>query len=186
MTCKDFLRSFSDYRDGLVPEPSLRDVEAHMEACPTCRQYARVVEAGMKVLRSEPPMELAEDFDQRLRHRLYHVDEEVALLGHANSGATALAVLSIALVLTAVAWSPMLRPSAPMVELAPIVVSDPPAPLRLRPARAYPFGPSRTRVPRERARGLWDDAHTLLFEYSPISQRYRERTPLRRAGLDQD
>ena len=33
---------------------------------------------------------------------------------------------------------------------------------------------------------LWDDAHALLFEYSPLSQRYRQRALLRRAGLNED
>ena len=41
-------------------------------------------------------------------------------------------------------------------------------------------------IERYAQRGLWDDAHVLLYEYSPLSQRYPQRGRVRRAGTDQD
>ena len=188
MTCKQFFRVFSDYHDGVAPDDVVRRVEAHMSACASCRQYERVVSEGVAVLRGEGDVEVPADFDARLRHRLFHVDEEDALLNHANSGATALAVLSIALVLTAVAWSPMLRPGVPQVELSPLVVSTPPQPTRFRPnVVAFPFPPSAVRpVQSARMAGLWDDAPELLFEYSRLSERYRQRARARQTEFEPD
>ena len=130
MECKSFLEGFTDYRDGVASESFRTAAEEHLDACPECRRYQRVVERGLQVLKRER-LEIPDDFRPRLRHRLFHVDDEVALQRHANSGATGFAVLGIAMVLTAAAWSPLLRPPAPTVELSPIVVSRPPAPLRI-------------------------------------------------------
>lgn len=181
MTCERFLEGFTEYRDGVAPEGFRREADAHLEACPDCRHYLHVVERGLEVLRREEALEVPEDFQPRLRHRLYHVDDEVVLHRHVNSGATGLAVLGIALVLTAVAWSPILRPPAPVVELSPIVVSRPPAALRLQPVRAVLDDGTTGSAWRDP--DLWDDAHSLLFQYSELSQRYRQRALLRRAGL---
>lgn len=183
MTCDRFLEAFTDLRDGRATPDLRRQAEAHLEACADCRHYRRVVDRGLEVLKGEEPLDVPEDFGPRLRHRLYHVDDEKALHRHVNSGATGTAVLGIALVLAAVAWSPVLRPAEPTVELSPIVVSRPPSPLGLRPVgRAMelrPMSASRT------SRDLWDDAHSLLFQYSPVSERYRQRA-LVRTGVDDD
>jgi len=184
MTCESFLEGFTDYRDGIAPASVRQEAEAHLQGCPDCRRYEAVVERGLEVLRSQRPLTLPEDFRPRLRHRLFHVDDEAALVRHASSGATALSVLGVAVVLSAVAWSPLLNPGSPTVELSPIVVSRPPAPLRLRPASLaldeIPLGGGGSEA------DLWDDAHALLFQYSPLSQRYRQRALLRRAGLNED
>lgn len=183
MTCERFLEGFSEYRDG-VATPAFREAaEAHLRSCPDCRHYTRVVERGLEVLRRQGPVEVPDDFRPRLRHRLYHVDDEAALHRHVTSASTGLSVLGIAVLLTALAWSPLLRPRAPVVELAPIVVSRPPAPLRLQPAfmRAGDPGP----VSRASQADLWTDAHTLLYQYSALSQSSRQRA-LRRTGLNED
>lgn len=183
MTCSEFVDRFTDYLDGEGSAEFRRRAEAHLESCCECGRYRQVMTRGADVLRSLPEAQLPEDFQPRLQHRLYRVDDEIALNAHTASGTTVLTVLGMSVLLTALAWSPALRPTAPVVELPPIVVSDPP--VRLRPVNALPMGmrilwPSfgLTKA------GLWDDAQALLYEYSPLQQRYRERTPLRRAGLD--
>jgi hypothetical protein len=130
-----------------------------------------------------PAPDVREDFVPRLQHRLYHVDEEVALRRDASSGTSALAVLGVALVLTAVAWSPTFRQGAPVVELAPIVVSRPPA--SVRPAT---FSALSTRRPFDGVTdaGLWGDAHAILFEYSRLARRYGQGSVFRQAGLQED
>ncbi len=186
MNCKEFYRVFSEYHDGVASDDVASSVEAHLTSCASCAAYGRVIAEGVSVLRGQGDVEVTEDFQARLHHRLLHVDEEDALLSHSNSGATAVAVLSIALVLTAVAWSPMLRPGLPQVELSPLVVSAPPPRVRARPVNAFSVQPGRTSVPVARNAGLWDDAHQLLFEYSRLSQRYRQRALARQAGFEPD
>jgi anti-sigma factor RsiW len=183
MTCSDFVEHFTDFLDGEGPEDFRMDAEAHLESCERCRRYHQVMMRGGEVLRALPQAQVPEDFEPRLQHRLYHVDDEVALSAHTASGATALTVLGMSMLLTVLAWSPALRPTAPVVELPPIVVSDPPVTLRRvnrLPVGAAIFRPTMGQT----GSGLWDDAQSLLYEYSPLHERYLERGPLRRAGLD--
>ena len=184
MTCSEFITRFSEYYDGTVPEEYIREAHAHLAGCASCRRYRHVVERGAQLLQALPAPAVRDDFQPRLQHRLYHVDQEVALRRHTASGATALAVAGISVLLTAVAWSPALRPSSPVVELAPIVVSRPPA-RAVRPALSFLDRGARTPF-LDREAGLWDDAHTLLFEYSRLSQQYERRSPLQRTRLDED
>ena len=184
MTCTEFVDSFSEYHDGTASGAQLREAEDHLAACPRCRRYRNVVAQGAALLRSLPAPDVREDFVPRLQHRLYHVDEEAALHRHTSSGTTALAVFGVALLLTALAWSPTFRHGAPVVELAPIVVSRPPT-SRVRPVT---FSALSTRRPVAAVRnaGLWDDAHTLLFEYSRLARRYGHGSAVRQAGLQED
>ena len=183
MTCSEFIQRFTDFLDGGGSEEFRREAEVHLESCSECGRYRQVMQYGAELLRSMPQEQISEDFEPRLQHRLYHVDDEVALNAHTASATTVLTVLGMSVLLTALAWSPALLPTAPVVELPPIVVSDPP--LSLRPVNALPVGaPLLRRTFRATGSGLWDDAQGLWYEYSPLQQRYRERTPLRRAGLD--
>ena len=183
MKCTEFVEAFSDYHDGVASIDLTTRMDEHVEACARCRQYRRVMQEGVTVLRAAGPVAVPEDFEARLRHRLYHVDEEETLLSHANSGATAIAVLSIAVVLTAVAWSPLLRPGLPQVEMAPLVVSAPPARQEFRARMAYPFSDgARPAIQTAGSAGLFDDAHRLLFQYSQLSQRY-SRPGVRQVGF---
>ncbi len=77
-------------------------------------------------------------------------------------------MLGIALVLTAVAWSPLLRGGDPVIELEPIVVDRAPSPLRVLPASAQRLQPAPDLDGR-----LWEN--TRLYEYSPLSRRYDGR-----------
>lgn len=185
MTCSEFVEGFSEYYDGTSPSSLREEADAHLAVCVTCRRYNHVMSRGADLLRSLPEPEVTEDFGPRLQHRLYHVDDEATLRAHTGSGATALAVVGMAIILTAVAWSPALRNTAPTVELAPIVVSRPPSPMRLRASAMYPVQFSGSRAtPLER--GLWDDAPGLLFHNSRLYQRYGQHSSVRPAGLEQD
>jgi anti-sigma factor RsiW len=184
MTCTEFVERFSDYHDGTATEAQGREIEDHMAGCRSCRRYRDVVARGAALLRSLPEPHVQEDFVPRLQHRLYHVDEEAALHRHTASGTNALAVLGVALVLTAVAWSPTFRQGAPVVELAPIVVNRPPV-SRVRPAAFSALSTARS-AGAVRDSGLWDDAHTLLFEYSRLARRYGHGAAFRQAGLQED
>ena len=95
-------------------------------------------------------------------------------------------VMGMAILLTAVAWSPRMRNGVPEVDLPAIIVSGPPLIDPLFEFNA--IGP----VPVSSdlfSGGLWSDANDLLYEYSPMSERYRgqqesDERVLRRTGLD--
>lgn len=173
MNCSDLLARFTDYLDGSASEVDVALMEEHLEGCPACGRYKVVLEHGANLLRDLPEPEIREDFGQRLQHRLYHVDDERALSAHAGSGAPALTVLGIAVLLTAVAWSPAFFARAPVVHLAPIVVDRAPTRSLIRPASATPPGTFSTKGEADLGEGLW--ANTLLYDYSPLSQRYDPR-----------
>ncbi|MFP3949142.1 MAG: hypothetical protein ACLFWG_10475, partial [Longimicrobiales bacterium] len=69
-----------------------------------------------------------EDFHPRLQHRIYHVADGDAFFGDGSrgSGTTAVAAVGIAILLTAAAWTPVLRQAGTTVRLPAIVVSQPP------------------------------------------------------------
>ena len=182
MTCSDFVEHFSDLYDGGASDEVVRAAEVHLASCASCRRYRDVVERGAALLRALPAPEVGEDFVGGLRHRLRHVDDEATLRRHMNSGTTSLAVLGMAILLVALAWAPTLRPSAPVVELAPIVVSDPPAAARWRrPASFSAFAVQAASTTLEAS--LWGDARTLLFQYSRLARRYGQRPSASRTGL---
>ncbi len=184
MNCTQFVEYFSEYLDGTGPAEIVREAREHEGSCPSCARYRRVVEEGAALLRTLPCVDVREDFAPRLQHRLYHVDEDSALKRHVSSGTTALTALGMAVLLTVVAWSPTLR-REPVVELDPIVVTHPAR--NVRPTNE--FG-GRLLLPSTASRpwrgGLWDDAHQLLYEYSPVQRRYREHSPVRQTGLDRN
>jgi anti-sigma factor RsiW len=189
MNCSDYVDHFSDFLDGTAPAHELGAFDAHLEECEACRRYRSVMEQGSRVLRALPEPELTDDFGPRLQHRLYHVDDAVAL-ANGGSATPAMTVVGMALLLTAIAWSPALMPNAPQVALEPIVVDQAPR----RASRTFPVR-STVAMPGELPKreplqdfesGLWDDAQGLMYEYSPLSQRYRQRSSVRRTGLDRD
>lgn len=184
MDCAEFLAIYSDIADGTAAGDRLDAAEAHASTCASCRRYRDVLHAGTKLLRSLPAPELAHDFHPRLQHRLFHAADARRDAPGDGSATPPLTVLGMALLITVVAWSPIFGRD-PVVELEPIVVSRP-APVRpTRPANALPGLLQPVRAASGLDGGLWDDPRALLYEYSPLSQRYRRASPLRRTGLDQ-
>lgn len=184
MNCSDFVARFTDYVDGSATRGEIAAMDAHAEGCGSCRRYKTVFEHGASILRTLPQPELMEDFEPRLRHRIYHLDDLRRLSENSASGTPALSVLGIALVLTAVAWSPTLRGELPVVELDPIVVDRAPARSAQRTGERAPDGPFWPASFTDLDRGLWDNA--VLYEYSPLSQRYRRVDADGRLAFDRD
>jgi anti-sigma factor RsiW len=178
MNCSEVVARFSEYLDGTAPQSDVSAIDRHLEGCDRCGRYRDVVVGGTRVLRELPQPELREDFEPRLRHRLYHVDDERTLRAHASSGTPAMAVLGIAILLSAVAWSPTLFSGAPVVRLEPIVVDRAPQRVTFRPASIPGTFSSKTDT--DLNGGLW--AGTLLYDYTPLSQRYDRRARVRTVG----
>ncbi len=180
MNCTEVVQRFTDYLDGAMPLEERDAVEEHLGGCSSCGRYRTVVERGATLLRALPPPELREDFEPRLRHRIYHVDDERALGAH-QSATPALTVLGIAILLTALAWAPLITGGGRDVMLEPIVVDRAPRDAgRLLPALLTPPGAFSTKTPSHLDDGLWEN--TLLYEYSALYQRYGQRGHVRRVA----
>ncbi|MEM7417171.1 MAG: zf-HC2 domain-containing protein [Gemmatimonadota bacterium] len=169
--CTHVVRRFTDYLDGNLGADETAEIDAHLKECGACVRYRNVLVHGAEVLRTLPEPELREDFGPRLRHRLYHVDDERMLHAHAASGAPAMTVLGIALLLTAIAWSPTLvmawRGDAP----ASTVATNP---RPVQPVATTPPGTFSSKTDGEE--GLADlFSETELYPYTKLSQRYDQR-----------
>lgn len=183
MTCSEFIDGFSEYYDGVAPAEVAAEAEAHAASCETCRRYHDVFDRGRTLLRSFPEIEVTDDFHPRLRHRLFHVDDEDALApGTAGSATTAGTALGMALLLVMAAWAPVMW-TEPEVDLAPIVVSRPEArPVRLQvvPVSVLPRGgPSALEAA---TADIWQHSNSLLFQHSRLNG--RRSAALARTGLD--
>ena len=182
MDCSEFLARFSEYYDAAPGTLARRTAEAHVAECESCSRYEQVVTRGVKLLRSMPRIDLAESFRPRLEHRLFHIDED-GLAARATSGwaVPAAAAVGMAILLAVIAWYPSWARATPEVSLPAIIVSDPPPAEPLIPTEGVgpPVGP-----PPNLGGGLWSDPNTLLYRYSPMSERYRNNSALRRTGLD--
>ncbi len=182
MDCSDFLGRFSEFYDAPPGAPVRRAAEAHMAECEKCARYEQVVSQGVTLLQAMPQVELAESFRPRLQHRLFHIDDgDVGFRATSDSAVPVAAAVGMAILLAFIAWSPSLGRSTPEVMLPAIIVSAPPAgePLFTTDAFGMPVT-----APRALGSGLWSNPNTLLYEYSPMSERSRNNSALRRTGLD--
>ena len=81
MRCSDFLDNYSDFRDGTVENPVLRQLLlAHVEMCHRCTRYDEVIERGLAKLRAAEPVEPSRRFRAALRGRLAASAQEPAAL----------------------------------------------------------------------------------------------------------
>ena len=153
-----------------------------MAECESCSRYERVVARGVDLLRSMPRIDLAESFRPRLEHRLFHIDQDGSAARTASGSVVpAAAAVGLAILLAVLAWYPSWGRATPEVSLPAIIVSDPPQSEPLIPTEGMgaPVAP-----PLNLGGGLWSDPNTLLYRYSPMSERYRNNSALRRTGLD--
>ncbi len=180
MNCSQVVAHFTDYLDGTASAEEAGAIERHLDGCPKCVRYQNVLRNGSALLRTLPEPELCEDFVPRLQHRLFNVDNERAIRATADSGAPAMTVAAIAVLLAVVAWSPVLFNGAPVVQLEPIVVDRAPPRNAVRPVSVTPPGTFSTANQDGLPEGLW--ANTLLYDYTPLSQRYEQRARVRRTS----
>ncbi len=174
-SCTDFLRDFSDYRDGLLSPAQRAIVETHLAGCPSCARYARVVEQGVEQLKALPPIEPSEDFLPRLQNRLYAIEDGYALPSYrTSSAASAGFVVAIAALISAAAWLPLIRPRTAVVELPAVVAAAPQSTDTLHSLfRAGPLLTSRGQV-----YSPYAYRRTLFSEYTPL------RTQSNRTGYN--
>ena len=126
VSCGEFLRYFSDYRDGYLDPADGAAMRAHATVCEACSRYERALELGVGELRALPPIEPSYDFLQRLQHRLYHIDDErLTPTRRDGSGASSGFVLALVLLISAAAWLPLANPRVPVVHMPAAQASAP-------------------------------------------------------------
>lgn len=181
MDCKEYLRHFSDYLDGLAGAEVSRAMEEHRSACRLCRGYAEALEAGAEALRALPALELPSDFRARLDHRIFHIEDGPSIARESlGTGATTVSILAVATLLALSAWAPVVSVTHATAELPALVVKGPPPPVSLTDSARPTFSRSRSRlVATEFQNGIWGDSHQLFRDYSSLSERRRDQTAVR-------
>jgi len=124
MKCEQFLESYSDFVDGLLDQSADVACEEHETRCPSCSRYARVMREGVDLFRDLPAAETASDFSPRLRHRLYHVEDNIPwAAAHPGGSAAILAVAAVGLL--SLFWLPFATQIPVEVQFAPVAVDTP-------------------------------------------------------------
>lgn len=130
MQCEDFLEGYSDFVDGRLEPPEHGTFEAHLDRCESCARYDRVVQRGLFIYRNLPELKPSPDFVPRLRHRLYHVDDQGRFTRTTPVGSAALVAVA-AVGFLAVAWLPFATRLSVEVTLPPVAVEAPPGEMEL-------------------------------------------------------
>jgi hypothetical protein len=133
MDCGTFLDGYSDFRDGMLTLPDRVAFEAHLRECASCARYDRVVDGGAKVLRDLPELEVSGDFMERLQHRIWHEQDDMAAArarqARRSSRRVAAAGMAAAASVAAVALVPgVYSRFAPTVTMLPSAAASAPAP----------------------------------------------------------
>ena len=184
MYCSEFLRRFSEFHDAPASAPIRKIAEAHMDECERCANYEQVLSRGIKILRTIPRMDLPESFRPRLQHRLFHIEDGNGVTNRTISSAVSVSVVTalvIAIIVMIIAWSPRALNDTPEVSIPAIIVSDPPKSEALLSNDVWGLP---VRAPINLQDGLWSDPNSLLYEYSPMGERYRNSSMFRRTGID--
>lgn len=124
MKCEEFLKRYSEYRDERAAGDALEELERHREECEACARYDRVVSRGVRVLRGLPSPSPSPDFHDRLRHRIYHLEDRIPAAGSWSTGGAAI-LAAAAAGLLALAWVPFVSRAPVEVELRPVSVERP-------------------------------------------------------------
>jgi anti-sigma factor RsiW len=104
--CDEFLASHSEYLDGVMPPLQAARMSAHAESCSACARYDRIVRKSAVLLQELPDIAPSPDFELRLQHRVFHI-EDAAALSTRRSPAGLFTTLGVAATLAVLAWSPL-------------------------------------------------------------------------------
>jgi anti-sigma factor RsiW len=99
------MASHSEYLDGNLSPVAAAQLSAHADVCADCARYDRIVRKGIDLVRDLPDVEPSSEFEMRLQHRIFHMEDAAALQPRATSAATA---LGVAAAIALLAWSPLL------------------------------------------------------------------------------
>lgn len=125
MNCRDFLSLHTEYVDALIDPAQAARLRSHAATCPSCERYDRVVRRGAQLARELPRIEVSDDFLPRVRHRLFHLRDDMA---RRRAGSTALyaAVASLVMIAGAAAIALAIEADVvPVVDSAPVWAAAP-------------------------------------------------------------
>ena len=124
--CNTFIARYSDFRDGDLSWAEGVEMEAHVDDCPACAHYHRVVQRGTDVFRALPELEVSDDFGDRLRWRLHQADHEMRRERGGAAPAQAAGTLAIAAAVAIAAWVPLMG-ARPAIGRLPAVAASAPS-----------------------------------------------------------
>ncbi len=124
MACKEFLERYTEYRDGLLSAGESGRFDAHLESCESCRRYESVITRGLAAWRALPRVTTSSDFQPRLQHRLYHVDDPGRRSLRAHVGRAAMIAVGAAGLFT-LSVSNRNQPLSVEVQLPPVTADAP-------------------------------------------------------------
>jgi uncharacterized membrane protein YgcG len=132
MRCSDFLRRYSDFRDGLITDLTvLRDIQQHLAWCLRCGRYDWTLSWGVGALRTLGEIEPSSNLKRALRTRVGQAGPGTPAAPRAGltpAGVAAAALLAVAvalLVSEGVAVNRDRRELAQTVRPGPVVVVNP-------------------------------------------------------------
>jgi hypothetical protein len=103
--CSEIIALHSDYLDGLLASHEAAQVQWHLSSCAGCARYDRVVRRGVEMVRELPEITPSEDFEARLQHRIYHLQDGAAIGSQRTAGVAA--TFAVASMIALLAWSPV-------------------------------------------------------------------------------
>jgi hypothetical protein len=125
LDCNTFIARYSDFRDGDLSWAESVEMEAHVDDCPACAHYHRVLQRGTDVFRALPELEVSDDFGDRLRWRLYQADDEMRRARSGAAPAQAAGTLAIAAAVAFAAWVPLMHSPRTVGRLPPVAAAAP-------------------------------------------------------------
>jgi hypothetical protein len=166
VACDEVLARYGDYMDGLLTPLEAARLQLHFGVCGSCARYDRIMRRGLELVRDMPEITPSDDFEQRLQHRLYHVDDAASLAPRPVAGAVA--TFAVAGMLALLAWSPILLSTEDGVAVAAREQEDPvrPAYATAMPAPPELPIPLPVREPLLGAGDLWEPAMAAM---APLS-----------------
>lgn len=105
VACASFLEDHAAYIDGFLSGAEAGAHEAHAAQCASCGRYASVLRRGLDFVHDLPDIAPSAHFEERLKHRIFHIEDADRL---ERSGGRSAAGLAAAALLAMIAWSPLL------------------------------------------------------------------------------
>ncbi|MEX1183545.1 MAG: zf-HC2 domain-containing protein [Gemmatimonadota bacterium] len=104
--CGEFHARHAEYVDGMLTASAAARLASHADACAACARYDRIIRKGAELVRDMPAVVPSEDFEHRLQHRIFHMQDARMLSPRPTAGAAA--ALGVAAFIALLAWSPVL------------------------------------------------------------------------------
>ena len=107
VSCDQLRDRHSEYLDGQLLPHEAAAFQAHIDECAACARYDRVLRHGLGLVRDLSELRPSDDFQQRLQHRLFHLQDDAMLRRREPfNGFTSAA--AVAAILVVFAWSAVL------------------------------------------------------------------------------